>query len=635
MKFKASQNKSRSLHGSLLLALSAAGLASCAEVGDEEGIAVHTRTQNVSVGDIRVELRDESPWENNHVKPRLILRNLGIDALSDFQVHFYFTADTGKTPVLEDWYTPNSEARIEDVGGGLWRLIYDFAGFTLNPGQTTPDEGGSVVGLHYSDWSFWNRADDPSLEGVDDSFDLTDGVVVIDEDGTVVGGSPPEFTLGPIIDSNLGLSYLDSSKNPDHRTGDFRAIKEETGIVVCGTGANKDLERQAERSDDADLNPTTRVIRTSNDIELAKRNDQLGLAFYIQKPYAIDLVGGETADDAVQSWFDAGLRVVQLAYNAEDNARLGASKYGEGPADVGGLTALGREVVGAMLERYMIVDASHMNKESTLEIAALGKAAGRPVTLNHTNALSVFSDWTNRNHEDDELCAVADTGGIIGLMPVGLYVSPSPGSGYRDTRELIEHIEYVRHLDCTPYTGPIDMINHISVASDSGIDGWSSTGDPDEQFYYNPEMSAPDRWLTLAQVLHDEYGYSEPELRKLMGENAERVFVEALPGLREMEVLPATTSFGPGGLAVVTFSWGPSVAQNTSAPKYSLYVYEKMGADWVQIGKQEDLSSLTTKMFLTWGKSYRFFIQARNDQESAPGEGPLWVNSDWNYFTVE
>jgi hypothetical protein len=287
-----------------------------------------------------------------------------------------------------------------------------------------------------------------------------------------------------------------------------------------------------------------------------------------------------------------------------------------------------------MFERYMLVDASHMNKESTMEIAALGKAAGRPVTLNHTNALSVFVDWTDRNHDDEEICRIADTGGIIGLMPVGLYVSPAPPTGtLRDTRELIEHIEYVRTLDCTPYTGPIDMINHISIASDSGIDGWDPDDPDDEQFYLNAEMAAPNRWYTLAQILHDEYDYQESDLRKLMGENLHRVYLETLPGLRKMSVDPVQVVPGPFGLALVGFSWGEATAQNTQSARYSLFVYQKLNGTWTRVAEQRDLDRLATFMLLSWGQEYRFYIRAENDQEIAPGEGNLWVNSGWNYFS--
>lgn len=131
------------------------------------------------------------------MKPRLYVRNLTTQVLSNFKVQYYFTIDTGKQPVLEDFYTPYSVPKLEQVQGTLYRVVYDFTGATLYPGQVLPDTSGDVVGLHYSDWSTWKRSDDWSYQGVTGTFAPNGRVVVIDSGGSIVAGELPPGVVPP------------------------------------------------------------------------------------------------------------------------------------------------------------------------------------------------------------------------------------------------------------------------------------------------------------------------------------------------------------------------------------------------------------------------------------------------------
>jgi hypothetical protein len=65
--------------------------------------------------------------------------------------------------------------------------VYNFAGFTLNPGGVVPDTSGDVVGLHYTDWSTWTITTNfkPSC-----AFALNTDLGVYDKNGTLVYGTP-------------------------------------------------------------------------------------------------------------------------------------------------------------------------------------------------------------------------------------------------------------------------------------------------------------------------------------------------------------------------------------------------------------------------------------------------------------
>lgn len=65
---------------------------------------------------VRVFSRDEALYENNISKPRLYIENIGTEPISNFYCYYYFTKETGKTPVLEDYHTPSSSVSMTGIG---------------------------------------------------------------------------------------------------------------------------------------------------------------------------------------------------------------------------------------------------------------------------------------------------------------------------------------------------------------------------------------------------------------------------------------------------------------------------------------------------------------------------------------
>jgi PKD repeat protein len=135
---------------------------------------------------IEVYAKNEGCAETNETKPRTYIANMGNVALSNFTMVFKFTTN-GKTPQLEDWYTPYNTPTLQQVSGNTYKVVYNFAGFTLNPGGVVPDTSGDVVGLHYTDWSTWTITTNfkPSC-----AFALNTDLGVYDKNGTLVYGTP-------------------------------------------------------------------------------------------------------------------------------------------------------------------------------------------------------------------------------------------------------------------------------------------------------------------------------------------------------------------------------------------------------------------------------------------------------------
>ena len=91
----------------------------------------------------------------------------------------------------------------------------------------------------------------------------------------------------------------------------------------------------------------------------------------------------------------------------------GLPEVGDGANDApvnGGLSPLGKEIVREMERLGMVVDVSHASEASTWDILEVAKG---PVVASHSNARA-RCDIT-RNLWDDQLKAIAQTGGVIGV----------------------------------------------------------------------------------------------------------------------------------------------------------------------------------------------------------------------------
>jgi RHS repeat-associated protein len=111
---------------------------------------------------VKVYSRDEGLNETNISKPRIYIQNTGTTTLTDFVFYYKLTSEEGRTPVLEDYYTPESQVSLEKISNDEYRLKYQVTGANFAPGQLLPGSAGNIVGLHYNDWGIWDKVNDYS-----------------------------------------------------------------------------------------------------------------------------------------------------------------------------------------------------------------------------------------------------------------------------------------------------------------------------------------------------------------------------------------------------------------------------------------------------------------------------------------
>ena len=219
----------------------------------------------------------------------------------------------------------------------------------------------------------------------------------------------------------------------------------------------------------------------------------------------------------------AGIRIMQPTY-MEQNA-LGSGVLAR---EKGGLTAKGREWVGLMNESRMLIDLSHVGYETAMNAAALSR---RPVICSHSNARALCDSL--RNIPDDQIRAVAATGGTVG-------VTLWPPMLRHATRPTIE--DFFAQVD---YMVNLVGIDHVAFGSDCSERTkteaqWQATFGPHGIY---PEVTGVlGDWFIFTQRFTDGYeslahtgrlvdglgarGYSNADVDKVMGGNLLRVYEE-------------------------------------------------------------------------------------------------------------
>lgn len=145
-------------------------------------------------------------------------------------------------------------------------------------------------------------------------------------------------------------------------------------------------------------------VRTAAEIEDARLAGKIGALLGIEGGHALE---GSLTN--LEHFARRGVRYLGLAHLSRND--LCCPGYGLGRNEEAGLTRHGRDVVAKCEELGVIVDLAHINKKGFLEVCAMAK---RPPIVSHTGVIGVFQHW--RNIDDDQLRAVANKGGVVGII---------------------------------------------------------------------------------------------------------------------------------------------------------------------------------------------------------------------------
>lgn len=231
------------------------------------------------------------------------------------------------------------------------------------------------------------------------------------------------------------------------------------------------------------------VIQSAADLssylERRQRNQKLTAGLLsIEGAHALD---GNL--DNLDLLYRAGYRMISPSHffdNDIGGAAAGVHKTG--------LTEKGREWVRQMEARHMIIDLAHASPQTIEDVLAM---ATRPVLVSHTGVKGTCNN--NRNLSDDQIRAVAAKGGLIGI---GYWDTATCGT---DAAAIVRAMRYV-----SDRVGP----EHVALGSD--FDGAVTT-----PFDTSGVVEITDAMLSA--------GFSESDIRAIMGENITRFLATNLP----------------------------------------------------------------------------------------------------------
>ena len=236
-----------------------------------------------------------------------------------------------------------------------------------------------------------------------------------------------------------------------------------------------------------------RICRTVEEIRACMATGTLAAGVHLE--------GAEPIDASLanlEAWYARGLRSIGLVWSRPNAFAHGVPFTFPGSPDVGpGLTTAGRELVRACNRLGIVVDLAHLNDAGFRDVARISDA---PLVVSHADMYGLCP--TSRNMTDEQLAAVAASGGIVGIAFCVAFLR-ADGVLNVDTpiARLVEHIRYA-----------VDRagIDHVGLGSD--FDGAKIPA----------ELGDAAGLPKLIAALRED-GFREAEIRKLTSENWLRV----------------------------------------------------------------------------------------------------------------
>ena len=316
-------------------------------------------------------------------------------------------------------------------------------------------------------------------------------------------------------------------------TGEFFSIYVDGKYAKEGGAARRAMDlidvvyRAAERY------PNQLMMATSvADIRRAKRDEKIAALMGIEGGHAI-----ENSLSALRDFYRLGVRYMTLTHN---NTNDWADSARDKPLH-NGLTDFGKEVVREMNRLGMLIDVSHVSDKTMSDALDVSTA---PVIASHSSARAL--DSHPRNIPDDLLRRIAKNGGVVMVNFYTVFIDQKAYDAdlARDKRlkpqldalkekfkgddkrleEERNKLYAANPLPPTPLSVLIDHIDHIAKVA--GIDHVGLGSD------FDGGVTLPEGVKDISELPNITYellrrGYSETDVRKILGENFLRAFAKA------------------------------------------------------------------------------------------------------------
>jgi len=257
-------------------------------------------------------------------------------------------------------------------------------------------------------------------------------------------------------------------------------------------------------------------VRNHADLERAKPQGKVAVIFSFEAASPL-----EDRLDRIDLFRNLDVLIMQLSYNH-------TTPFGVGCLDgeTGGVTGLGRKAIERMNALGVALDLSHSNTQTTAEGIAL---SAKPPLITHSGCRAVFMH--PRNKRDEEMKALADKGGVMGI-----YMLPflTPDDRQPMLADYMQHMLHALKVCGEDHVGIGTDVPFFTVTqkdldamekdeADRKKKGVNAPGE--NRPPYIPDLNTPRKLERVADALLQQ-GYSERVADKVLGLNFSRALKE-------------------------------------------------------------------------------------------------------------
>lgn len=247
--------------------------------------------------------------------------------------------------------------------------------------------------------------------------------------------------------------------------------------------------------------------------DLAAEDSRIGLLLSME---GVEALGDDPS--AFAHFWDAGVRMVGLTHNAPNAFAGGLDTPDQG------LTDRGRALVDGLAPRGVVIDLAHASERTFYEI--LEHAPTATVIVSHACCRAVHD--VPRNLADEQLTALAERDGFVGMMALALTVG-----GDASIERLLDHLDHAVHVMGDDHVGlGTDVIDQVTeselsfgnellpIVVDAREAGGGRLGLRD--------FTGPEHFAALVAALRAR-GYEGERLEGILSGNLRRILSRALP----------------------------------------------------------------------------------------------------------
>jgi len=252
------------------------------------------------------------------------------------------------------------------------------------------------------------------------------------------------------------------------------------------------------------------IALTAEDIRRAKRE---GKVAFILGPQNAKFL--EDDPGLVHAFHGLGVRVLQLTYQYRNQIGDGCGERTDA-----GLSRFGLDAVDEMNRVGMLIDLSHVGPATTRDAM---EASSDPVVFSHGHPRALKDHV--RNKTDEQLHALAEKGGVIGITEYSPICELKRGVR-PDVDDFLKHVDYVADLIGVDHVGLGLDIDERSTPERWGAFA-SAYPELSGGYDFVGKRARDLDWITKAPNVTKGLvgrGYSDAEILKILGGNFLRVF---------------------------------------------------------------------------------------------------------------